>query len=101
MGVALCLLRTFRWGGITGMLGGVLWAVWGLLVLVYPLVGGGPFFEGLFLLAALLTLGGPFMPHPRSPSETCSYVSRPLFTRSGVAFPQTASLSLWLCWSGG
>ena len=51
-----------RWGGIAGMFGGVLWAVWGLLIWVYPYAGGGSFSEGLFilvfLLAALLTLAG-------------------------------------------
>jgi hypothetical protein len=51
-----------RWGGIAGMLGGVLWAVWGLLIWVYLYAGGGSFSEGLFilvfLLAALLTLAG-------------------------------------------
>ncbi len=49
---------TVRWGAIAAMLGGLLWVVWGLFVWVSPQAAGGPFSEGLFLLAALLTLGG-------------------------------------------
>lgn len=47
-----------RWGGIAAMLGGVLWVVWSNLFRVSIEVAGGPFSDGLLLLAALLTLAG-------------------------------------------
>ncbi len=47
-----------RWSGIAAMLGGVFWAVWSNLVRVSFEAAGGPFSDGLLLLAALLTLAG-------------------------------------------
>ena len=47
-----------RWGGIAAMLGGVRWVVWSLLFRVSFEAAGGPFSDGLLLLAALLTLAG-------------------------------------------
>lgn len=47
-----------RWGGIAAMLGGVLWVVWSNLFRVSVEAAGGPFADGLLLLAALLTLAG-------------------------------------------
>jgi len=40
------------------MLGGVFWVVWSLLSRMSMEVAGGPFSEGMLLLAALLTLAG-------------------------------------------
>ena len=47
-----------RWSGIAAMLGGVLWVVWSLLVRVSFEAAGGPFSDGLLLVADLLTLAG-------------------------------------------
>jgi hypothetical protein len=47
-----------RWGGIAAMLGGVLWVVWSLLIRVSFQAAGGPFSDGLLLLAALFTRAG-------------------------------------------
>jgi hypothetical protein len=47
-----------RWGGLAAMLGGVFWVVWSLLSRMSMEVAGGPFSEGMLLLAALLTLAG-------------------------------------------
>src|SRR4028119_739896 len=47
-----------RWGGIAAMVGGVLWVLWSNLFRMSVEAAGGPFSDGLLLLAALLTLAG-------------------------------------------
>jgi len=47
-----------RWGGITAMLGGVLWVLWNNIFRVSNQAAFGPFSDALLLLAALLTLTG-------------------------------------------
>jgi hypothetical protein len=46
------------WGGIAAMVGWVLWVLWSNLFRVSVEAAGGPFSNGLLLLAALLTLAG-------------------------------------------
>ncbi len=50
-----------RWGGLAAMLGGVLWAVWGIAIVVTRASAGvtlSAFSQFVFFIAALLTIGG-------------------------------------------